>query len=521
MMREWRFGESPDIIHDDEDDNDVEMSLGDWSEDDDDDFDVNCKDDSKSPAYTPTRGNDRVRPDVVTFTAVIDAWVKCTALAHDYHYEQPPPNPHLYSSNYTVTKFRKEKENYVEWKRSQAEKADALTRRAAIRAKQLLNLMIQLSHVHPSRQDSNTSLSSFPKCEPCMRPNCYTYSAVMNALAKSCSALRAASPSGTGGSTTVYDPAKEAQEMLESMIEKYERYKKRVGEPETWKSVGYRKRFENHGSNNDETNFAEHEHEISNNDAGKYNSWLDSSWANSNQDDYSTPNQLEDKLPNPNVKDPQWFDPRADEITFPPNSINYNSVLNAWSRASRYDSQSAIRAEKILLERMERPESEGGDAVEPDALSYSLVIHAWLRGCRGPTGAIRDAPSLMNGGRSSSNDSRKLQLTDQERINRALDIVDRMEAWARNTHLRKWKEDGNGDHIRAEDTAPYIAEIMDDLDDSGNEVDDGTEETNMERISDEDRDGPQSTSFRHSSRSSSPPFRLHNKARDLDVEVYK
>ena len=36
------------------------------------------------------RGNERVKPDVVTFTAVIDAWVKCTALAHDYHYEQPP-----------------------------------------------------------------------------------------------------------------------------------------------------------------------------------------------------------------------------------------------------------------------------------------------------------------------------------------------------------------------------------------------------------------------------------------------
>ena len=32
-------------------------------------------------------GNDRVKPDVVTFTAVIDAWVKCTALAaQDYRH---------------------------------------------------------------------------------------------------------------------------------------------------------------------------------------------------------------------------------------------------------------------------------------------------------------------------------------------------------------------------------------------------------------------------------------------------
>eukprot|EP00804_Cyclotella_cryptica_P003352 CCRYP_012839-RA/>CCRYP_012839-RA protein AED:0.08 eAED:0.08 QI:268/1/1/1/0.71/0.5/8/3023/1411 len=531
MMREWRFGESPDIIHDEEDDNDVEMSMEDWSEENDDegDGDGDYKDDSKAPADTATRGNDRVRPDVVTFTAVIDAWVKCTALAHDYHYEQPPPNPHLYSSNYTVTKFRKEKENYVEWKRNQAEKADALTRRAAIRAKQLLNLMIQLSHVHPGRQESSTTSlnsdnipsSSFPKCEPCMRPNCYTYSAVMNALAKSCSALRAASPAGAGGSPTVYDPAKEAQEMLESMIEKYERYKNRVGEPETWKSVGYRKRFENQDSSHDGPLSTEQQDGMNNNDSGKYNSWLDSSWATANQYHYVSPNQSEDKFPSPHVKDPQWFDPRPDEITFPPNTINYNSVLNAWSRASRYDSYAALRAEQILLHRMERPQSEGGDAVEPDALSYSLVIHAWLRGCRGSNGAIRDSASSITSGRSTGSDSRKVQFTDQERIERALGIVDKMEAWARSNYLRKWKEDGNDDNARDEDaSAPYSAEIMDDLDDSGNEVDDETEETTMDRISDEDVDGPQSNSFRQSTRSSSPPFRLHNKARDLDAEVY-
>jgi hypothetical protein len=147
MMREWRFGESHPDFDDDEDD-----TLEDWE--DDDDYEEQ-----------PPKGNTRVRPDVVTFTAVIDAWVKCTALAHDYHYEQPPPNPEYYSSNSTVTKFRKEKENYAEWKRNQAAKADELTRRAAGRAKQLLELMIQLSHYDP--------LSSY-ECEPGMRPNCYT-----------------------------------------------------------------------------------------------------------------------------------------------------------------------------------------------------------------------------------------------------------------------------------------------------------------------------------------------------------
>ena len=36
-----------------------------------------------------------------------------------------------------------------------------------------------------------------------------------------------------------------------------------------------------------------------------------------------------------------------------------------------------MHAENILLERVERPLSVGGDAIEPDALSYSKVIHAW------------------------------------------------------------------------------------------------------------------------------------------------
>jgi hypothetical protein len=458
MMREWRFGQSNDSI--DYEDGDVEMSIGSFREDDDED---------DGDGSITKKGNGRVRPDVVTFTAVIDAWVKCTALAHDYHYEPPPKEP--YSSNRTTSKFRKEKESYVEWKRNQASKADALTKRAATRAKQLLELMIQLSHYDPTSSN---------KCEPCMRPNCYTYSAVMNALAKSCSALRAVSPSGFG--ETNYDPAREAQTMLESMIEKYQRYKNRVGEPETWKSADYGQRFQA----NDSTSETDGESDA-NNDLNAFT------------DNVDTPEtgKIVGKLPRSNNVSPWWFDPRPDEITFPPNTINYNSVLNAWSRASRYDSQSAMRAEQILLERMETPQSRGGDAVEPDALSYSLVIHAWLRGCRGFNGT---------NGAHGRNSAAQVKFTDQERINRAMKIVDRMEAWARNNEMARKSHKDDEDAKPGDDhSMDYNDVIIDD------EEDDNALDSNVE--------GASGSSDDYTKRSLS--FRSHNKAHSLDVEVYK
>lgn len=60
-----------------------------------------------------------------------------------------------------------------------------------------------------------------------------------------------------------------------------------------------------------------------------------------------------------------------------PTHINYNSVLNAWSRASRYDPYSAIRVEEVILEWLElgTTRTKEGDAVElNDALSYLIVI---------------------------------------------------------------------------------------------------------------------------------------------------
>lgn len=72
-----------------------------------------------------------------------------------------------------------------------------------------------------------------------------------------------------------------------------------------------------------------------------------------------------------------WFEPRPDELTLPPNSINHNSVLDAWKRASRYDPYSAIRVEEVILEWLElgTTRTKEGDAVElNDALSYLIVI---------------------------------------------------------------------------------------------------------------------------------------------------
>lgn len=402
-----------------------------------------------------------------------------------------------------TTSSRQEREDYVDWKRSQAAKADALTQRAATRAKQLLNLMIQLGHYDPERHNVTTASSPFSddedreaslfdvgKCEPGMRPNCYTYSAVMNALAKSCSALRVmtSSPSSnnnsryrsSGGTRREprYDPAREAQDMLESMIEKHERYKERVGETDLWKNSGYARSSPNDDywleeEEDDEDYDSEEDDEDDEYDGSNssYQKWMEETSPSSTAD---------------GEENSHWFEPRPDELTFPPNTINYNSVLNAWSRASRYDPYSAIRAEKILVERMERPLSEGGDAVEPDALSYSLVIHAWLRGCRGNSGP--PSPSSFR--------PRKRNFTDEERIHKSIEIVDRLEAWARKSHAQRNRIVGNGDDG------------------------DGDEFTSAEDDFEEDDDYNQDDNKESFSRSTSYTFRQHNKARDLDVEVY-
>jgi len=54
-----------------------------------------------------------------------------------------------------------------------------------------------------------------------------------------------------------------------------------------------------------------------------------------------------------------------------PTVVMYNSIINAYGRSG-----SAERATAIL-DRMEKSVEEGGEEVEPDALSWSLVVSAW------------------------------------------------------------------------------------------------------------------------------------------------
>lgn len=238
--------------------------------------------------------------------------------------------------------------------------------------------------------------------------------------------------------------------------------------------------------------------------------------------------------------DPNWYEPRPDEITFPPNTVNYNAVLNAWSRASRYDPYAAVRAENILLKRMEAPplspslrqkgrdddfrgsfdddldclDSDativGGDDVEPDALSYSLVIHAWLRGCRG--GSSNSDSATNAGNRATNNPQRDslrnvMAFSNFDRINRAMAILDRLEAWARRTRGQspKWRRAREEVDVSIDDNILDSDDILAD--------------------EEEEEEGPSFMSgylypaARRSS-SSSESFRQHDKARDLDVEVY-
>lgn len=54
-----------------------------------------------------------------------------------------------------------------------------------------------------------------------------------------------------------------------------------------------------------------------------------------------------------------------------PTVVMYNSIINAYGRSG-----SAERA-TMILDRLEKSVEEGGEEVEPDALSWSLVVTAW------------------------------------------------------------------------------------------------------------------------------------------------
>ncbi|KAL7549945.1 hypothetical protein ACHAWF_013196, partial [Thalassiosira exigua] len=563
MMREWRFGEATTVDDDDEESTGTEEG-------------------------TP-RGNERVKPDVVTFTAVVDAWVKCTASAHDYHYERPPwdkandddggedgeavgkdrrRSDGVADGDGAKTKGGTNATSYAEWKRERAAEADAQTRRAATRAKELLRLMIALGHYDPARHgdDDGEEGEGGTRCEPGMRPNCYTYSAVMNALAKSCPARGGGGVAEGGGvdprkrrgdvrdgrrrgpREAPYDPAREAQDMLEDMIVKHRRYKERVGLGEggagAWSADGTSTGGGDDGGRLEverEDWSAADEEEEEETDGGdgpgyrivesKFEEWTRGSWAGHNVEDVEQATEratFDEQRSLPSSHGPRWYDPRPDELTFPPNAINYNSVLNAWSRASRYDPRAALRAESILLERMERPACEGGDDIEPDALSYSLVIHAWLRGCRGDDDARGVGGGRGGGGRnargggSSASSPRSrgrrgaLEFSDRDRIERAVRIADRLEAWARRTRSRRWSRAG-------EEGPSATAAKEDDVGSDAREGLDSEDDIYDADLDDDDMD--EGARRRHgggrsASTTSAYARRGHDKARDLDAEAY-
>ena len=637
------------------------------------------------------RGNERVKPDVVTFTAVVDAWVKCTALVHDYQYEPPPPStsssvtgdlPHstriigansnghknskpMMSSNSSsaspnsinltsndfqttrngLTSMTTEIQNYAEWKRLQSARADKLTQRAAGRAKQLLRLMIWLGHYDPERHGDNATtgdggrngenvvmsvnegdndgvgrdgsvpnsnhdnlkdvfqLARLKHCEPGMRPNCYTYSAVMNALAKSCTVSRAVSSKSNHGSSSSknrgrgsgidikrhanYNPAQEAQDILESMIAGHQRYCERVGVSlqNLGGATGEMTRYSNGGSKREErrpgmgaaleSNRYNNEYDDMENwiilekekrdssgvkentvengeDADSdFKTWMEGSWTSAafsrSLSSLQSPTESDEKdsssdTNNSNDKknqalsaslDPHWYEPRPDELTFPPNTINYNSVLNAWSCASRYDPFAAERAESILAERMEQTPERGGDPVMPDVLSYSLVVHAWLRGCRGYYSHRANRNNNGDcglGGRSSVGGRRHFQqnknsnnggvvnsreeYTDKERIERAMEVIDRLEDWLRRTHAiskRIWTKDQQEKEIDENEEKNTDKGIDDNWQGS---IDFNTSSFDLSDIPILPRDKLQQYRF------STVRFTQHSNASDLDVELY-
>ncbi|EJK49321.1 hypothetical protein THAOC_31815, partial [Thalassiosira oceanica] len=279
--------------------------------------------------------NDGVKPDVVTFTAVIDAWVKCTALAHDYHYSGPGPGE-------ADDGERGQRESYSEWRRAQAERADGLTRRAAERAMEILDLMIALGHYDPERgkaggakkKGGDKATEELP-FEPGMRPNCYTYSAVMNALAKSCSAARAYSystSSAPSSSRSSSSPPNKRQEQRTAPAGQG-----RVGEDGVWRGADVARGLADDANGVTEWNVRDLAA-----DAGPAADPLE-------EDERLDDDGLGGGAPQSRLasgeekgeekskedKEPHWYDPRPDELSFPPNAVNYNSVLNAWSRASR------------------------------------------------------------------------------------------------------------------------------------------------------------------------------------------
>jgi len=112
----------------------------------------------------------------------------------------------------------------------------------------------------------------------------------------------------------------------------------------------------------------------------------------------------------------------ADE-SLAPNTIIYNSVLNAWSTV-----RGGIGRAEAILDRMEELHGAGNGDVSPDAFTFSSLIKAWTAAASSGKGRRKAAGS--GGGVDDTDDD--TDLLGRSAAERAQQLLDRMEQLYRN-----------------------------------------------------------------------------------------
>lgn len=116
----------------------------------------------------------------------------------------------------------------------------------------------------------------------------------------------------------------------------------------------------------------------------------------------------------------ELYENSTDE-TLAPNTIIYNSVLNAWSTV-----RGGIGRAEAILDRMEELHGAGNDDVSPDAFTFSSLIKAWTAAASSGRGGRKAAGS---GGGDTDDDT---DLLGRSAAERAQQLLDRMEQLYRN-----------------------------------------------------------------------------------------
>ena len=75
-----------------------------------------------------------------------------------------------------------------------------------------------------------------------------------------------------------------------------------------------------------------------------------------------------------------------------PNTILYNSVIDAWAKSGRRD---APKRAEAILQHMEQLSDQGHAGVRPNTISYSAVLNAWAKSRE--KGAAQRAEAILNG----------------------------------------------------------------------------------------------------------------------------